>query len=476
MSQAAAMRVEVLADADPPALKLRVAVWLGRIIFSGLLGLIIGTAIPYGTTQPWWIAAFICAVFVLAIFWLIAGYLSDSWFAGSGRVVLPLAGLAVFSWLQTVQLSRITQNSIAAWNAISTDPYQTRIFVLELAALTLAGVLGFRYISSEKRMRLTINLIFGVAVASALFGILRQATQHGPGFGLPLLGLDSGYAQFINKNHFAFLIEMGLGLVLGLVLGGGVKRERTLIYFALLLPLWTSVVLSGSRGGLIAVMAQLVVAALLYGVVVNKGRSIQQPSRLLRITSAWPVRVLLLIALVAGTILGTIWVGGDRLARTLEESSRQLAEDTSATRQGVSRGEIWQATRKMFVAHPFMGVGMGAYWTAVPAFHDASGTLTPQEAHNDYLELLASGGLIGFGLVAWFALVVIWRTRENLTSANRFRRAACFGATVGIAGVAVHSLLDFGLHTTVNALVFTTLIVIATSKPQWANKLVNLYD
>jgi O-antigen ligase len=110
-------------------------------------------------------------------------------------------------------------------------------------------------------------------------------------------------------------------------------------------------------------------------------------------------------------------------------------------------------------------VGMGAYWAAIPEFHDASGIMTPQEAHNDYLELLASGGVAGLAFVVWFAVIVFRRTRKNLRSGNRFRRAACFGAALGIAGVAVHSLVDFGLHTIVNALVFTTLVVIATSKP-----------
>jgi len=63
----------------------------------------------------------------------------------------------------------------------------------------------------------------------------------------------------------------------------------------------------------------------------------------------------------------------------------------------------------------------------------------------------------------------------SLTSAQA-RRAACLGAAIGIAGVAVHSLVDFGLHAIVNALVFTTLIVIATSKPQWGNEPPKLYD
>jgi len=45
-----------------------------------------------------------------------------------------------------------------------------------------------------------------------------------------------------------------------------------------------------------------------------------------------------------------------------------------------------------------------------------------------------------------------------------FMRAARVGATVGIAGVATHSLLDFGLHLLGNAVVFLTLIMIATAR------------
>jgi O-antigen ligase len=169
-------------------------------------------------------------------------------------------------------------------------------------------------------------------------------------------------------------------------------------------------------------------------------------------------------------VLGTLWVGGDQLATRIEQSREELNSDTSDLRQGVSRNEIWKTTWKMFVAHPVFGVGMNGYWTAIPAFHDASGSMTAQEAHNDYLELLASGGLVGVAIGVWFAVIVFKRTRGNLRSPNRFRRAACFGAAIGITGVAVHSLVDFGLHTIVNALVFTTLIAIATSQTRWENK------
>jgi O-antigen ligase len=118
----------------------------------------------------------------------------------------------------------------------------------------------------------------------------------------------------------------------------------------------------------------------------------------------------------------------------------------------------------MFAAHPITGVGLGGYWIAITAYHDASGLMTPQEAHNDYLELLASGGLVGFAIGVWFVVMVVRAVRANLAINTGYTRALRLGAVLGIIGVAAHSLVDFGLHILVNAIVFLSLISIATSK------------
>jgi O-antigen ligase len=180
----------------------------------------------------------------------------------------------------------------------------------------------------------------------------------------------------------------------------------------------------------------------------------------------------LFLVLVCGVVFGTLYLGGDQLASRIEQSRTELSGDSTELHQSVKRNETWAMTLKMFAAHPILGVGMGAYWVAVPAFHDGSGTLTPQEAHNDYLELLASGGLVGLAIGAWFLFAVAKKAKANLASSDRLRRAACLGACIGIAGVAVHSLVDFGLHILVNALVFTTLIVIATSEQPWDTEVI----
>ena len=437
---------------------------LNKLIFGTLVFLIVATAIPYGTVEPWWKAAFVCAVFAICIAVMI-----ESLFRGSVRIagrsiLLPMLALSALAYVQTLSLSQRTEANLAVWNTISADPYQTRFFALQMLALTAFLALLYRYANTERRIRCLVYTILAVAVASALFGILRQATQHDTGFLLPLLKHNEGYAQFINKNHFAYLMEMAFGLGLGIILAGGVSRERLLIYVALLWPIWTSLVLANSRGGILAMLTQVLVAVLLLAT----SRSFSQYYQLPRIAQSVAFRTVLLVVLAAGVLLGTFWVGGDRLATNFEAATSELSANT--TPEGVSRNQIWRATLKMFAEHPILGVGLGGYWIGITAYHDASGLMTPQEAHNDYLELLSSGGLIGFALGVWFAVAVIRSAHQNLSTDTGYMRAVRFGAILGIAGVAAHSLVDFGLHIMANAVVFLTLIMMATIKIDLENR------
>ena len=320
--------------------------------------------------------------------------------------------------------------------SLSADPFQSAFFALQMLALTAFLALLYRYASTERRIRILIYTILGVAVISAIFGILRQTTQHETGFVLPLLRPNQGYAQFINKNHFVYLMEMAFGLGLGIILGGGVRRDHLMIYVALLLPIVMGIALANSRGGVLAVVVQIVSAALLL-LTRSNARSLA--------LKAAP------IILIAGVLVGTFWV------------------DNSNAIDGASRNDIWRATLKMFAANPVLGVGLGGYWIGITTYHDASGRMVPQEAHNDYLELLSSGGVIGFAIGVWFTVVVVRNIRRTLFDDRGFMRAARMGAVLGLVGIAAHSLVDFGLHIMVNAIVFVTLIMIATT-----NKVVDL--
>lgn len=424
------------------------------VIFVALVCLIPLTAVPYGTFEPWWKAAFVCAVFGICVVAIIETTISGSDYVGPRSILLPMLALAAFALLQTLPIRGVDDPGLTGlqpWHAISADPYQTRFFVLQMLALTVCLALFYRYGSDLRRMWILIHVVIAVAVASAVFGILRQTTQQQEiGFLLPLLKQNQGYGQFLNKNHFAYLMEMAFGLGVGLIVARGVRPDRVMVYAALLFPIWIALVLSNSRGGILAMLTQVLIGVVWF----IRPRGVLKPA--------------LLFVIVAAVLFGTLWVGGDKLATSIESANTHFTGDT--TRDGASRNEIWRATLKMFAAHPIAGAGFGGYWIGITAFHDASGALTPQEAHNEYLEVLSSGGLIGLAIGVWFALMVVRRVLMNFRNDHGRVHAVRVSAVLGIAGVVVHSLIDFGLHLMSNALIFIVLIMLATAS---AKKLID---
>ncbi|HEX8920772.1 MAG TPA: O-antigen ligase family protein [Pyrinomonadaceae bacterium] len=451
---------------------------LERGIFFSTLLLIVLAAIPYGSIEFWWASFFEIGVFALTALWSVEAFLGDGFHRRRwDRLLIPCVALTLFSLLQTIPFGAgearggVT-NALAS--AVSADPFETFSFARRLAALTLLGALLLRFTTSRRRLHALVFTVIGIGVASALFGMLRQATQRAEmGFGLPALPRGIGYAQIISRNQFAFMMEMALGLAWGMMFRRGRKFETALVYFLLSLPIGAALILANSRGGILTMMCQLLLLAFLVvpSLLSRKEREDgghSRPPRRGRLLASLVARVVLVIALLGAAAVAVVWVGGERVVSNLSTVREELGPEGSPARWNVRRVDIWRATVELIKDHPLVGVGFGGYWTAIPQYHNASGAYTPQQAHNDYLELLASGGVIGLIIFLWFAFLLLKRIREVLLHADRFRRAACLGALLGLFGIAVHSLFDFGLHMTINAALCVALIAIATVDVQEA--------
>jgi len=73
---------------------------LRGLIFATLVCLIPLTAVPYGTFEPWWKAAFVCAVFGICILAIVEGVISGSLYVGPRSILLPMLALAAFAYFQ----------------------------------------------------------------------------------------------------------------------------------------------------------------------------------------------------------------------------------------------------------------------------------------------------------------------------------------------------------------------------------------
>ena len=446
-------------------------------MFYSLLAVIALVAIPYGTVQPWWQSVFQCLVFALAALSILQNLIrpqrtTHRTSAVDYQLLWPILALISFAFLQTLPVPAFIRASAHSGPTLSADPFQTQQFIIHVLTLVIVAWLLIVHTNSRSRLRRLVEMVITVGTVSALFGLWRQASQHAPGFVLPHLLPGYGYAQFINPNHFAFLMELALGLTLGIVVCRGVKGRRLAIYLIAAVPMWISLVLANSRGGILSILCQVLFLALLLSVDRDSRPAARDSSkfmsRVLRASRSVAVRGVLVAALLVGAITMVVMVGGDPLAGKVDSIAVELDRQTADT--FTLRPAIWRATWELIKDHPVSGVGFGGYWIGITKYHVASGATTPQEAHNDYLELLASGGVIGVAIGFWFALALVRTAKQKLNklrstgaaagAPNSFERAITLGAVAGILTVAIHSLVDFGLHITINAVVFTVLVSI----------------
>jgi O-antigen ligase len=442
-----------------------------RVGFFCILMLVAITATPFGMANPLWEVILTCSIFLLAALKITGEILHGKGGWGEYKMVFaPFLCLLIFSFIQTIQLKTGNRDLAGLernnWWALSFDPSETRRFAFKLLAFMLFGYLILRYTNSQRRLLMLAHFTLCLGVASALLGIAQQAIGKGPEWLFPYVGYERAYGQFGNRNHFAFLMEMTLGLGLGLIARRGEHRKYLGPYLAAVTIICLGLILTSSRGGVSSMLGMFLVAAvaLLIGLPAREtqdkgGERAARRKGKVRIGGA----VMLGVSL-ALIFLAVVWIGGDRLADRFERTGSDLTEQEGAANPKEARSKIWSATLKMIEARPLLGVGFGGYATAIPKYHEDTGELIPYEAHNEYLELQASGGVIGSILFFWFIAELFKRARSALRSSRSFSRAATFGALVGLFGVALHSLVDSGLHITLNILVFVILIMLVVVK------------
>lgn len=294
---------------------------------------------------------------------------------------------------------------------------------------------------------LTLALV-GLGAAEALFGLV-QALGGIDAIGTYQRNLEEiATGTFINRNHFAGLLNMSLALALGL-LWYGLSRRRTrrsapsetrawswLIVLACAF-IGLAIVLSQSRGGTISLV--LTVAFFAGLLALDRRRGGQG-------------RALPWILLM--TVLGLgLAVGLDALLARFS----QLEE-----RQG--RVQVYADTLELLADHSLAGVGPGMYRWAFRPYQTDQTQIRYDHAHNDYLQAAAEWGL-PVALLLWG--FVFWRfyraCRFFLVGSDPWRRGLALGCAGAILSILLHSLVDFNLQIPANLLVFGLVLGLAWS-------------
>ncbi len=333
----------------------------------------------------------------------------------------------------------------AGWRPLSLTPDLTRNALLALLPPTAAG-LGALYLDRRGRRRVAQGIV-GLAVASALLGLV-QLTGDGTSFHLYReTSADAPVGLFANRNHQAVLLASALPLI-GALAGIRLREGGDVRLVAAAVPALTALLLlalvsTGSRMGL-----ALGVVGLAGGFWCVRGAG----ARIIRGRHARVSRIaigLTALAMIGGVALAALHSGA---------IERLTATDTV----GETRVAMLAPLRNTALAFMPFGAGFGAFDDVYRRFEPDAllSTIYMNQAHDEPLQLAIEGGLPALALLLLF---LGWWLRTGhfilrMRHASKERAMARAALVVTIIAMA-SSLVDYPLRTPLLASVFVVACV-----------------
>ena len=353
---------------------------------------------------------------------------------------LPLIALFVWGLIQLLPFGSVNAPagliSTSVASSISLDPYATRFFLARLLLFIIFFAAFLTFFKGSTRQKTVVIALIGFGGLLAFYSILQRVEDPSSVYGVRQPGQASPFGTYINRHHFAALMEMTLALSAGLIFAGGLKRNRLPFMIAAAVVMAISIVLTGSRGALLGVISSFAVIA---------GSSLYRRKNDKR-SSLSPILIIASCALFLIVTAGLVVFldGSDPLLR-----STGMSVATSDFSTG--RKEFWRVAIKIFLDHPIMGVGFDSFGVAFSKYDPSSGLFRVEQAHNDYLQMLADGGIVAFACVVGFLYLLVGKSLAAVSETSEgFPRGASIGAFAGCVAMMVHSFVDFPLRTPAN--------------------------
>lgn len=448
-----------------------------KIIFTIFIFILIFSPLAFGTVEPWSLTIMetfsIFSLFLL----LIRNLKYKDTFLYEIPGIIPLTLFLAYILIQLIPLpsgiikiispetynlykETILIDEPLTWVSLSINKKATLMEFFRITAYVAFYILTVQLLTKKDILKKTIAVIIAFASLLSFLGILqhilpnnkifwfRELTQGGTPFG-----------PYVNRNHYAGLMEMLFPLVLSLFLFYKphvtynsfrekiteiFNRKRTNIYillgFAAIL-IGTSIFLSLSRSGIVS----LCLAMIIFGVMfIAKGTNRK--------------RGIMIIIIFILIVLSVGWFGWGPIFERFERVKNAQGDISEL------RIEIWKDSRNIINDFSVTGTGFGSFINIYPKYRTISGDGIADHAHNDYIELFSDGGAIAFLISVCFLLTLLYKSYRAFLKRHEIYSIYLFiGSIAGMLSILIHSITDFNLHIGSNGLYFFFLLGLVVS-------------
>jgi O-antigen ligase len=318
------------------------------------------------------------------------------------------------------------------WLPISLDPAATsRAWLALLPAV--AVFLATLHLGLRARRSLSL-LIIALGLVSVLLGLAQL--MQGPTSPLrfyPVTNAGDSVGFFANRNHYAALltalIPITAAWMIGLIYDHRANRTLTIAVCLVGYAAWIlGLGMARSRAGIaLAILAAIA-------------------SLLLAVTAQPHGRRRGVLVIGAATMIGGLLVVHFAFDRLIGRFDADILADLRFTIAGITGEAIW-------VYFP-VGSGFGTFESIYRILEPREALLQSyvNHAHNDWLEALLEGGALAgilfLAFLIWFIVRGHRLWREPKGSDETLDRALAQAATITIALLLLHSLVEYPLRTT----------------------------
>jgi len=340
----------------------------------------------------------------------------------------------------------------AAAPRLSVAPRETVSALLVIAAYAALFISAAALCTTRLKRRLVVWAVIFVEVGYATAAVLTDGTE------------DRIHGTFVNPNHLAGYLEIGLMLAFGLVWsevlfnsqrGAGLlqqqdRLEKRMLALGWRIMTWSvlaaGLALTRSRGGISAAA----LGSLIVFVLAIRVRGGEGTRRSVALKGA--------LVVLAGIAATTLAVGRYPLLRFLASDPRDPSSDLRTT--------LWRVSFTAWRPFPVFGAGLGCFREAFRVAQPSDLPDLVEQAHNDFLQMLVTGGVIGaalssFAVLSLFVLFLrAWRREPH-----REEQAYLLAGAGVLLTLVLHGLVEFNFS--VPAIPATMAIVLGAA---WAGR------
>ncbi len=349
----------------------------------------------------------------------------------------------------------------SSWRPLSNDPSATIRFLMKLISCFTVFFVAVNEFREESDRKFFIYLLAFMGLFIAMEGLLqyyhdnsrllmfRPRPEHDTG---------AAFGPFINRNHFAGYIEMifpvTLAMFINLFLRRDEKRTAThsityqnrdgkLVYkFEQKFTEFYSMAFLGIYA--LGVMAGgIIIAGSKAGIFIM----FVSAFAMLALTRMKKTLIFVCLAVVAAGIFSFM---------IYEKTEIIAAYDKAKMSSVTTRTIAWKSCIDIFADYPLFGTGVGSYAVVSGRYVPEGAPWKFYEAHNDYLEILATGGVLIFSISILIALYILGEGLRFLKLGIR-KNIFQLSFLVSIGAMLLHEVVDFNLQIGSNAFLFSLI-------------------